>query len=94
MSQVQGDIELSALSRSLGELEPPRRSKLRVVLPLLILGTFAVVLGSTLLDELRPALEVRVVRPERVDASAAAVPAPPRVRARRGLRPQRPRSSL
>lgn len=75
MSQVQGDIDLSALSRSPGELEPPRRSKLRVVLPLLILGTFAVVLGSTLLDELRPAVEVRVVRPERVDASAAAVPA-------------------
>lgn len=74
MSQVQGDIDLSALSRRPDAVEPPRRSRLRILLPLLILGTFGVVLGSTLLDELRPAVEVRVVRPERVDASAASVP--------------------
>jgi len=74
MSQVQGDIDLSALSRRPEAVEPPRRSRLRILLPLLILGTFGVVLGSTLLDELRPSIEVRVVRPERVDAAAVGVP--------------------
>jgi HlyD family secretion protein len=74
MSQVQGDIDLSALSRRPEAVEPPRRSRLRILLPLLILGTFGVVLGSTLLDELRPSVEVRVVRPEQVDAAAAGVP--------------------
>lgn len=63
MSQVRSDVDLSALARPEPSVEPPRRSKLRVLVPLVLLLGFAGVLASTLTDLFRPTREVTVVRP-------------------------------
>lgn len=72
MSQVQADIDLSALSRTSPTLPPPKRSKLRYLVPLAIVGAFLAVLASTLGELWRGAVEVTLVRPQVVDASSTA----------------------
>ena len=72
MSQVRPDIDLGALARPPEEARPPRRSKLRILVPLAILLAFAIVLVSTLGDLWKGAVEVSVVRPRVVDASSTA----------------------
>ncbi len=77
MSQVQADIDLSALSRTTPTLPPPKRSKLRYLVPLAILGAFLAVLASTLGELWRGAVDVTVVRPQVVDASSTATAGTP-----------------
>lgn len=72
MSQVRPDIDLAGLSRPVRELPPPRRSRLRIVVPLAILLAFLAVLATTLGDLWKGSVPVSVVRPTIVDASAAA----------------------
>ena len=72
MSQVRPDIDLAALARSEPQLAPPRRSPLRVLVPLAILLAFAAILLSTLGDLWRGSVEVTTVRPRVVDASSSA----------------------
>lgn len=68
MSQVQPDVDLAALARPETSLQPPKRSPLRIVVPLALLLGFAAVLASTLTDLFRPVHEVTVVRPVRPSA--------------------------
>lgn len=77
MSQVRADIDLSALSRAAPTLPPPRRSKLRYLVPAVILLAFLGVLASTLGDLWRGSVEVTVVRPQLVDASSTAASGTP-----------------
>lgn len=77
MSQVQADIDLSALSRSAPSLPPPRRSKLRYVIPALIVLAFLGVLASTLQELWRGSVQVSVVRPQLVDSSSSAASGTP-----------------
>lgn len=72
MSQVRPDIDLAALARSEPPLAPPRRSLLRVLVPLAILLAFAAILLSTLGDLWKGSVEVTTVRPRVVDASSSA----------------------
>lgn len=76
MSQVRADIDLSALARSAPsgqpQLQPPRRSKLRIFVPAAILLAFLAILASTIGDLWRGAVEVTVVRPQVADASSTA----------------------
>lgn len=72
MSQVQPDVDLSALARPEASLQPPKRSKLRIVVPLALLLGFAAVLASTLTDLFRSVHEVTVVRPVRPSAEQSA----------------------
>jgi HlyD family secretion protein len=72
MSQVRPDIDLAGLSRPSAELPPPRRSKLRILVPLAILLAFLAVLATTVGDLWKGSVAVSVVRPTIVDASAAA----------------------
>ncbi len=72
MSLVDGDVDLAGLSRGSAEVEPPRPSWLRIVVPLLIVGAFAFVLRDTLLGMLQKRPEVTLVRPVRLEAAPAA----------------------
>ncbi|MFT6107705.1 MAG: multidrug efflux pump subunit AcrA (membrane-fusion protein) [Planctomycetota bacterium] len=67
MSLVDDQVDLSALARSAGGVEPPRRSWLRIVVPLVILGAFGFVLRDTLLELFRERPAVTVVRPLRLE---------------------------
>jgi HlyD family secretion protein len=77
VSGVQADIDLGALARTTPTLPPPRRSKLRILVPALILLAFLAVLASTLGDLWRGSVEVTVVRPQVVDASSTATSGTP-----------------
>ncbi len=70
MSLVDGDVDLSALARGSEEVDAPRRSWLRIVVPLLILGAFAYVLRDALADLWRERPSVTVVRPVRLEGLA------------------------
>ena len=72
MSLVDGKVDLSGLSRGSVEVEPPRRSWLRILVPLLIIGAFAFVLRDTLLGVLQERPEVTLIRPVRLEAVSAA----------------------
>ena len=72
MSQVRSDVDLSSLARPEAPLDPPRRSKLRILVPALLLLGFGGVLASTLTDLFRPVHDVTVVRPTRPNADQAA----------------------
>ena len=68
MSQVRPDIDLGALARKETPIQPPRRSALRILVPAVILLTFAGLLASTLGDLWRGTVEVElgdVVDPRR-----------------------------
>lgn len=67
MSLVDDQVDLSALARGAGGVEPPRRSWLRIVVPLVILGAFGFVLRDTLLELFRERPAVTVVRPLRLE---------------------------
>lgn len=77
MSQVRADIDLSALSRNAPLLPPPRRSKLRYLVPAAILLAFLGVLASTVGDLWHGSVEVTVLRPQVVDASSTAASGTP-----------------
>lgn len=68
MSQVKSDVDLTALQRPEPTLQPPRRSKLRILLPAALLVGFGLVLASTLTDLLGTVHDVTVVRPTRPNA--------------------------
>jgi multidrug efflux pump subunit AcrA (membrane-fusion protein) len=73
MSDVRPDIDLSALARApAAAVAPPKRRKLRIVVPLLLLVGFAAVLASTLGDFFTGAVAVTVVRPQAAEGVAAA----------------------
>lgn len=72
MSNVRSDIDLGALARPTAELKRPKRSWLRVAVPLVILLAFLAILASSLGDIWRGSVEVTVVRPKVVDASSTA----------------------
>lgn len=72
MSQVQPDVDLAALARPQTSLEPPKRSQLRILVPLVLLLGFGAVLASTLTDLLRPVHDVTVVRAERPSSEMVA----------------------
>ena len=78
MSLVNSDVDLAALARPEStsgrtDVEPPKRGWLRIVLPLVILGTFGVILWSTARDYFAARPVVSVVRPERVEGDAGSV---------------------
>ncbi|MEM9378568.1 MAG: HlyD family efflux transporter periplasmic adaptor subunit [Planctomycetota bacterium] len=75
MTDARTDLDLASLSRQRTDLEPPRRSRLRVALPVGILGVFGAVLASSLGDLFARGVEVRVVTP-RPAPDGAAVAAP------------------
>lgn len=72
MSQVNADVDLSALRRSTPTVEPPRRGWLRILLPLGILLAFGGLLFTTLDDVFTDGLEVTVVQPTRAQGAATA----------------------
>ncbi|QDV07868.1 Macrolide export protein MacA [Planctomycetes bacterium Poly30] len=67
MSLVDGNVDLAALSRGASGVEPPRRSWLRIVVPLVILGAFAWVLRDSLGELWRERPIVTVIRPVRLE---------------------------
>lgn len=72
MSQVRPDVDLAALARSTPPLAPPKRSRLRVIVPAVILLVFGALLFSTLGDLWKGSVEVTVIRPRVIDASSSA----------------------
>lgn len=72
MSSVEPEVDLSALARPEPALAPPKRSKLRFLVPLILLVGFGAVIASTLTDVLRPVHDVTVVRPVRPNADQIA----------------------
>ncbi len=72
MSNVRPDIDLGALSRTPTAVAPPPRRWLRIVVPILILGTFAAILFTSLGDVFRSAVEVTVIRPRPAASSGGA----------------------
>jgi len=72
MSQVKSDVDLTALQRPEAALRPQRRSKLRILVPLVLLVGFAAVLTSTLTDLFATVHDVTVVRPTRPNAEQVA----------------------
>lgn len=71
MSLVDGEVDLAGLSRGSVDVEPPRRSWLRILVPLLIVGAFAFVLRDTLMEVLQKRPAVTLVRPVRLEAVTA-----------------------
>jgi RND family efflux transporter MFP subunit len=71
VSQVQPDIDLAGLTRKSPDLPPPRRSLLRILVPLAILLAFGALLASTLGDFLQGSVEVTTIRPRSVEGSSA-----------------------
>lgn len=77
MTQVRSDIDLGGLARAPQTVPPPKRSWLRIVVPLVIVLAFLAILATSLGDLWRGSVEVTVVRPIAIDASqgaAAGVP--------------------
>lgn len=72
MSQVRSDVDLSALARPTTSVEPPKRSKLRILVPLALLLGFAALLASTLTDLFRDVHSITVVRPTAPNADQVA----------------------
>jgi hypothetical protein len=92
MSDVRPDIDLSALARApAAPVAPPKRRKLRIIVPLLLLAGFAAVLVSTLGDFFAGVTQVTVVRPQLAEGVAAAGGAT--LRAAAGPSPIRSRSA-
>lgn len=76
MSDVRPDLDLAGLSRKSPTLEAPRRSWLRIVLPLGILLVFAIVLFTSLGDLFDRGILVQRITPRvALDGGGAAVPA-------------------
>lgn len=69
MTQVRSDIDLGGLARAPREVPPPKRSLLRIVVPLVIVLAFLAILATSLGDLWRGSVDVTVVRPIAVDAS-------------------------
>jgi RND family efflux transporter MFP subunit len=72
VSQVRPDIDLGGLARASDAVPPPKRSKLRIFVPLAILLAFGAILVSTLGDLWKGSVEVTTVRPRVVDSSSTA----------------------
>lgn len=68
----EAKLDLSALARPTGPIDPPPRSKLRIIVPLTLFLGFAGVLASTLTDLFEPVHSVSVVRPTRPSAEQVA----------------------
>ena len=72
MSDVRPDIDLAALARApVAAVAPPKRRKLRIIVPLLLLLGFAAVLASTLGDFFAGVTKVTVARPQAAEGVAA-----------------------
>jgi HlyD family secretion protein len=69
---MRGDVDLGALARPAASVKPPRRSWLRIALPIAILLAFAAILVSSLGDLFRGSVEVTVVRPKPVEQGSDA----------------------
>ncbi len=69
MSDVQPKIDLEALARPEPSLERPRRSRLRIVVPAVILVAFGAIVASSVRDLFRGSIEVTVTRPKSVDGA-------------------------
>jgi multidrug efflux pump subunit AcrA (membrane-fusion protein) len=67
VTQVRRDADLGALARAEEVVEPPKRGWLRVVLPLAIVAAFLWVLRGSLVELLRPRVEVTLVRPTPIE---------------------------
>jgi RND family efflux transporter MFP subunit len=63
VTDVRPDIDLGALARPEASVQPPRRSRLRLWVPIVIMLAFAAVLATTIGDFFRGTVEVTVVRP-------------------------------
>ncbi|MEM1447515.1 MAG: efflux RND transporter periplasmic adaptor subunit [Planctomycetota bacterium] len=75
MTDVRPDLDLASLARERSELEPPRRSWLRIALPVGILAVFGAVLVSSVGDLFERGVEVSVVTPRPApDGAATAAP--------------------
>ena len=73
MSDVRPDIDLAGLARApVAPVAPPKRRKLRIIVPLLLVAGFAAVLVSTLGDYFTGSVAVTVVRPQAAEGLAAA----------------------
>ncbi len=68
MSSVRSDVDLAALARPEAALKPPRRSKLRILVPTVLLLGFGALLASTLTDLFGTVHDATVVRPTRPNA--------------------------
>jgi len=74
LSSVDQHVDLSGLSRGEPSLEPPRRSWLRTVVPLALLGTFAFILRDAIAEMLLQRIPVTLTRPVLLTDSAASTP--------------------
>ena len=72
MSGVDRDIDLSGLSRTETQLDPPRRSWLRVLVPLGILLAFAFTLRDAIVELMTERVEVTLTRPVLLEGEGAA----------------------
>ncbi|MFT4540448.1 MAG: HlyD family secretion protein [Planctomycetota bacterium] len=63
MSQEHTQVDLSVFARPDSTIQPPRRSPLRILVPLVLLVGFGAVLASTLTDYFKPKVKISVVRP-------------------------------
>lgn len=79
MSLVNSDVDLSALARAETSVPPPRRSWIRVLLPLVILAAFGAILWSTARDLFVTRPVVELVRPTRLLGERASAARAPRV---------------
>ncbi len=66
------EVDLAALARPGPGLEPPKRSKLRILVPLGLLLGLVAVFATTMTDLLRPRVDVTVVRPTAPNAAQVA----------------------
>jgi len=71
MSEVRPDVDLSGLARPREDVERPRRGVWRWLLPLVVLGTFAAVIASTVPELFERAREVTVARPRPLEGARA-----------------------
>jgi len=69
MSDGTQDLDLAALARAEDSVDRPRRSWLRIAVPLLAIGAFGFLLRDTLVELVRPRPEVELARPVRIGSA-------------------------
>lgn len=74
MSSVDQNVDLSGLARSQPTIDPPRRSWLRAVVPLVLLGAFAFILRDAIAELLTERVPVTLTRPVRLEGQDASSP--------------------
>lgn len=75
MSSVDQNVDLSGLARTQPSIDPPRRSWLRAVVPLALLGAFAFILRDAIAELLTERIPVTLTRPIRLEGADPSVPA-------------------